>query len=84
MRIVTKFALNRSGFRDQILKDNGDAKVVEKILPAVKSVAPIGTSVDVSYSKSRLRIRIVDDRPSAGDRESKSGALSQALNALHV
>lgn len=84
MIIKGKFVLNRTGFRDQVLKDNGDAKVVEKILPAVKAVAPAGTHVETSYAASRVRIRIVDDSADARDRESKKGALAQALNRLHV
>lgn len=84
MQIKTKFVLDRVGFRNQVLKDFDDAGFVKAVLPAVQAVAPAGTRVETSTSKSRVRIRIVDDRPSAGDRESKSGALSQALNALHV
>ena len=84
MQIKGKFVLNRTGFRNQILKDFGNAGVVDAILPAVKAVAPAGTTVETSVAKSRVRIRIVDDRPDAADLESKSGALSKALNRLHV
>lgn len=84
MQIKGKFVLNRTGFRNQILKDFGDAGVVDAILPAVKAVAPAGTTVETSISKSRVRIRIVDESADGADRESKTGALSKALNRLHL
>lgn len=84
MKITTKFVLNRKGFRDQVLKDNGDAGVLSAIEPAVKAVAPTGTRVETSYGPSRLRVRIVDDSPDAAHNEAKYGALSQALNRIHL
>lgn len=87
MRIKSKFVLNRKGFRNQVLLDNGDAKIVETIKPSVEAVAPPGTKVVVSRvtsAKGRVRIRIVDDAENAADVEAKNGALSQALNRLRV
>ena len=84
MRIKAKFVLNRSGFRNQVLKDFGDAGIVDAILPAVRAVAPSGTIVETSVSKSRVRVRIVDETPDAADRESKNGELSRALNRLKI
>lgn len=84
MIIKGKFVLNRSGFRNQVLKDFGDAGIVDAIRPAVESVAPPGTTVEVTRAPSRVRVRIVDEALDAADRESKSGELSRALNALSV
>lgn len=84
MNIKTRFVLNRSVFRNQVLKDNGDAGIVAAIKPHVEAVAPAGTTVKVSYGPSRVRIRIVDETPDAADRESKNGELSRALNRLKV
>lgn len=83
MIIKAKFVINRGGFRHQVLRDNG-AGIVDAIEPHVKAVAPTGTTVKVTRSKSRVRIRIVDESPDAADREAKSGALSQALNRLSI
>ncbi len=84
MRIKAKFVINRAGFRNQILKDFRDAGFVKAVMPAVEAVAPPGTVVKTSVSKSRVRIRIVDEQPNASHREAQSGALSQALNRIHV
>ena len=84
MQIKAKFVLNRTAFRNQVLKDKGDAGIVEAIMPAVKAVAPAGTTVEVSEGPSRVRIRIVDETPDAADRESKNGELSRALNGLKI
>ena len=84
MNITTKFVLNRAAFRNQVLKDNGDAKIVDAIMPHVQAIAPAGTTVEVSDGPSRVRIRIVDETAGAADRESKKGDLSRALNRLTV
>ncbi len=84
MIIKSKFVLNRAGFRNQVLKDFQDAGFVKAVMPAVEAVAPPGTTVKTSTSKSRVRIRIIDDRPGAAHREAQTGALSQALNRLHI
>ena len=83
MRISTKFKLNRKGFREVVLKGNG-IDFVKQVRPAVESAAPVGTHVEESFGPTRLRIRIVDDAPNAAHREAQSGALSQALNGLHI
>lgn len=84
MKITAKFKINRAGFRNQVLKDNGDAGIRDALEAATKSVAPAGTQVETSYAKDRFRVRIVDTTDGAADRESKSGALSQALNRLRL
>ena len=87
MKITAKFVINRRGFRDQVLLDNGAAEIVDTIKPSVAAAAPPGTTVEVSRSygaEGRVRIRIVDEADDAADRESKDGALSKALNRLKV
>lgn len=83
MKINAKFKLNRKGFRHVVLKGNG-IDFVKQVRPAVEVVAPSGTRVEESFGPTRIRIRIVDDAPNAAHREAQSGALSQALNRIHV
>lgn len=77
MTKAVKFVLNRKNFRDQILKSEATAKLLEEA-----AVVPEGCEAEVQDAGDRVRVRVVDARFGALLREARSGHLSRAIGQI--
>lgn len=72
-----KFVLNRKNFRDQILKSEATAKLLEDAV-----VVPAGCEAELQDAGERVRVRVLDLRPGAMHREAQTGHLSRAIGQI--